>query len=235
MNLRRLGKVLPWVALGVVVAFALVVGSHRPTGPTPLSARVRSIAEGIRCPTCQGETAADSQVYAAQAIRADIAQRLKARQTPGEIRAYLVSRYGAGILESPPVRGLTALVWLLPAVVIPTAAGVLVVGLRRSRSQRDSDPVLSEEDRALVASALGTQTTPPVAPCADVLESEPAERSDAPPASHAPLGEGLSNDPDRRVEDSVHRKPPQGHIDGHHAAEPSSETGGPRQTPDQQS
>jgi cytochrome c-type biogenesis protein CcmH/NrfF len=196
---RRLGKVLPWAALGVVVAFALVVGSHRPAGPTPLAARVRSIAAGIRCPTCQGETAAESQVYAARAIRADIAQRLKARQSPGEIRAYLVSRYGTGILESPPVHGLTALVWYLPVVVIPAAAVVLVVGLRRSRHKRSADSVLSEEDRALVAAALATQPSPPAALRAEIARSQAAERREAPP-TQVPAVESSSGDRDRRAD-----------------------------------
>lgn len=222
MSLRRLGKVLPWVAFAVVVAFALVVGSHRPSGPAPLSARVRSIAEGVRCPTCQGETVADSQVYAARAIRADIAQRLKARQSPGEIRAYLVSRYGTGILESPPVHGLTALVWVLPVVVIPAAGVVLVVGLRRSRSRRAADSVLSDEDRALVAAALETRSSPPVALHREAPESQRADRDEGSPTC-APVGD----EPDSQPHGSVAPGATTAQVRGLHAAEPTPEAGLP--------
>ena len=152
VTLRRLVLTLPWLAVGVVVAVALVIGSQRPSKPGPLDARVLSIAGGIRCPTCQGETAADSQVYAAQAIRADIARRLEARDSPSAIRAYLVSRYGSGILESPPTHGLSVLVWVLPPVAVSAAAVGLVVALRHSRPRRVSS--LAEEDRSLVAVAL---------------------------------------------------------------------------------
>lgn len=148
---RRLTKIAPWAAIVVVAAGALVIGSHRSSPPESITARARTIAEGIRCPTCEGQTVANSTVYAAKAIEADIAQRLGAGESPAQIRAYLVSRYGTSILESPPAHGVTALVWILPAVIVPAAAVALIVGLRGSRPS--ARPV-TEADRALVAAAL---------------------------------------------------------------------------------
>lgn len=136
----------------MVVGAVLFIGAHRSSRPDSLEARVHSIAAGIRCPTCQGETAADSDVPAARAIRADISGRLQTGESPEQIRAYLVSRYGVGILESPPTRGVSALVWVLPIVVVPAGALALIVGFRRARPRPDFS--VTDTDRALVARAL---------------------------------------------------------------------------------
>ena len=170
MNLRRLGKIAPWAAMAVALAVALFIGAHRSARPASLDARVRSIAGGIRCPTCEGQTVANSNVFAAKAIEADIAKRLTAGETPGQIRAYLVSRYGTSILESPPTHGLSGVIWILPIVAVPAAAAALVVGLRRSRSG-PAQPV-TDEDRALVAAHL--QASPAV------IDQEPTETPSGP-------------------------------------------------------
>jgi cytochrome c-type biogenesis protein CcmH len=95
---------------------------------------------------------ADSSASTAVAIRRAVAARVAAGQSDAQIDAFLVSRYGPGILLRPPVRGSTAWLWVLP----PAAAAVAVVGLVSvlwRRRQRPSVAV-SVEDRALVARAL---------------------------------------------------------------------------------
>src|SRR2546430_17022929 len=77
--------------------------------------RVDRIASGLRCPVCQDLSAADSPSPIAQAMREEIARRLRAGQDPGAIRDYFVSRYGAWILLSPRFGGLNVVAWLLPA------------------------------------------------------------------------------------------------------------------------
>lgn len=154
MTRKRILAVAPWLIIAVVVATALLIGAHRSTGPESPTDRARTIAAGVRCPTCQGETAAESPVFAAKAIRSEIADRLDAGQSPAQIRAYLVSRYGPGILESPPTSGISALVWIVPVVVVPLAAIALVVGFRRSPRRHPPKGQVTEADRALVDLAL---------------------------------------------------------------------------------
>lgn len=148
----RLRGVLPWAVVVVGITLALFIGVQPSSRPASFQASVRAIASGIRCPTCQGETVAASEVPAAKAIVADIARRLKGGQTPGQVRAYLVSRYGVSILESPPTGGVSELVWALPVVAVPAAAIMLVLRLRRSRPRSDVPP--SDADRMLVAATL---------------------------------------------------------------------------------
>ncbi|MHB8504107.1 MAG: cytochrome c-type biogenesis protein [Acidimicrobiales bacterium] len=152
MTTRKGLRILPWAALLVVAAAALAVGSQRGGRPPSIAERVNAIAVGIRCPVCGGQNVADSDTYVAQAIKTDIARRLRSGETVAQIRAYLVSRYGTRILESPPATGVNGLVWWVPATVTLAAGIGLFVALRRSRSAPARPP--SAEDRALVDAAL---------------------------------------------------------------------------------
>ncbi|MHB8465291.1 MAG: cytochrome c-type biogenesis protein [Acidimicrobiales bacterium] len=147
---------MSWLALALVIAGAVVIGSRSTPGPASIDERVRTVAAGIRCPTCSGQSAAVSDAPASQAIRAEIARRFEAGQTAQQIQAFLVSRYGPSILLRPPASGVAGLVW-----VIPVAAGIcavfgLAVAFRRWRI-RPGAPV-SDADRAIVAAALAARS-----------------------------------------------------------------------------
>jgi cytochrome c-type biogenesis protein CcmH len=148
----------PWVALVVVVGVALGVGSSH-GGPPPTAAqRAAAIDALVRCPSCDGVSVADSSASTAVAIRHDVAARVRAGQTDGEIESFLVSRYGPDILLRPPVRGWTAWVWVLPPAVLVMAVGGLVTVLWRRRSRAPSS--VSADDRALVQRALAARVQP---------------------------------------------------------------------------
>ena len=124
---------LRWVALAVVVAAGLTVGAVRDGGPRTEAERVESIASEVRCPTCRGLSAAESDAKAAGAIRAEIRDRLRDGYTPDEIRAYLVSRYGGDALLRPAATGVAGLVWALPVAAFVIAVAGLAVALARWR------------------------------------------------------------------------------------------------------
>lgn len=140
-----------WALMAFVLAGALLVGRGS-SGQQSDGQRAHGIATEIRCPTCRGLSAADSDAPAAQAIRDDILRRVQGGQTGGEIRTYLVSRYGAEILLKPERSGVAGLVWILPVVVLVAAVAGMVLAFRRWRS-RPHAPV-SSADRALVDRAL---------------------------------------------------------------------------------
>lgn len=150
--MRRLRRWLPWVALGVVLVVALAIGSVGHHGSTDMQSRVRAIASDIRCPVCSGQSAADSQAPESQALRSIIQQRLQQGQSAGEIKAYIVSLYGEGILLRPETHGLGLLVWVLPVVAFAAAAGGLVYALGRKRRRPHMTP--TDDDRSLVEEAL---------------------------------------------------------------------------------
>jgi len=143
---------VPWVALAIVVGVALGLGASRGgTAPTPTQ-RADAIDAVIRCPSCEGISVADSSASTAVAIRGAVAARVRAGESDAQIYAFLVSRYGPGILLRPPVHGWTEWVWVVPPAALAMAAAGLAVVLRRRRRRR---PVpVSAEDRALVERAL---------------------------------------------------------------------------------
>ena len=143
---------LPWLALAAVLAIALAVGAGRHGGRATPAQRAHRLAGELRCPTCRSLSAAESDAKAARAVRAEIARRVRAGESDGEIRAYFVSRYGRDILLEPEGTGVAALVWVLPVAAVLCALAGLAVAFRRWRVTPGA--AVSDEDRARVEKAL---------------------------------------------------------------------------------
>lgn len=143
----------PWAALLIVVAVALAIGVNRSAGNTSLEARTMHIASEVRCPVCEGQSAAQSQVPASVQIRNVIRQDLQAGQSENEILSSLVKSYGVGILEKPEAQGVGVVVWVVPVIAVIAAVGGLVIAFRRWGG-RMSGEVPDESDRLLVERAL---------------------------------------------------------------------------------
>jgi cytochrome c-type biogenesis protein CcmH len=129
---RVLRRWAPWVLLVLVLGGALVVGVHRSSHPT-LEQRTLSIAGKVRCPVCEGQSAAQSSTPASLEIRQIINQDLRKGESQGQILHSLTQSYGTQILESPPTNGVTLWVWVLPVVVAAGAVIGLVLGFRHWR------------------------------------------------------------------------------------------------------
>lgn len=147
--LRRL---VPWIALVVVVVGALAIGAGRGGGHRDLESHVRHVAAQVKCPTCQGLSAAESDAAASQSIRDEIRKRIQDGQSDGQIKAYLVSRYGKDILLKPEATGVSGLVWALPVVAVVCGAAGLAFAFVRWRSRARA--IATPDDRALVEDAL---------------------------------------------------------------------------------
>lgn len=141
----------PWLVLAALLAGALVVASVGDSGPRTTAERARDVGESIKCPTCQGQSVADSSAPAARAIRTEIARRIEAGETDEQIRDYIAGIYGEENLLTPPSDGVAGLIWFLPVAGLVGAIGGLVVVFRRWRVPEHVD--VSDEDRVLVEQA----------------------------------------------------------------------------------
>ncbi|HEV2043322.1 MAG TPA: cytochrome c-type biogenesis protein, partial [Sphingomicrobium sp.] len=71
-------------------------------------ADARRLMETLRCLFCQGQSIADSDAEMAGDMRALVRQRIVAGETPGEVRRWLIQRYGDYVTYDPPLSPMTA-------------------------------------------------------------------------------------------------------------------------------
>jgi cytochrome c-type biogenesis protein CcmH len=147
---RRLNlTAVNWAAVGLVLVVALAIGARGGSGPPTVDQRVRGITSVIRCPTCRGLSAEQSDAPSAESIRDEVRRRVETGETDAAIKDYLVSRYGEDILLQPRSR----LVWALPIVGVVGAVGGLVLVMRRRRRAIPTGRI-SAADQELVERAL---------------------------------------------------------------------------------
>jgi cytochrome c-type biogenesis protein CcmH len=78
----------------------------------------RDMMDEVRCLVCQGQSIADSDADMAGDMRSHIRRRIAAGETPGQIRSWLVERYGNWVTYDPPLEPLTWPLWAAPLVLL---------------------------------------------------------------------------------------------------------------------
>ena len=94
-------------------------------------AKAAALMQTIRCLVCQGQSIADSDAEMAGDMRAMVRRRIEAGESPGDIRRWLVERYGKWVSYAPPVEPVTWPLWAAPVLLV--AAGLW---LARGRFRR---------------------------------------------------------------------------------------------------
>lgn len=109
----------------------------RPASPSvtaadsALDAQTRAVASTLRCPVCQGESIEDSPSDLARQMRAVVRDRLRSGETPDQVRAYFVSRYGEWILLEPTMTGLNILLYVIPILLVVGGLTLVAFLVRR--------------------------------------------------------------------------------------------------------
>ncbi len=96
-------------------------------------AKAKALMETTRCLVCQGQSIADSDAEMAGDMRALIRRRIESGESPGEIRSWLVQRYGNWVTYDPPVEPVT---WPLVAVPVLLLLGGAWLARKRFRKRR---------------------------------------------------------------------------------------------------
>ena len=159
---RRAGhggrRLAGWLAMLAIVVGALLVGVTDDGGPRTDGERARDLSASIACPTCDGQSVADSDSSAARNVRTFVERRIADGETDGQIRDELAARYGERILLTPGRSGLAGLVWVLPVAVLVAALAGVALAFRRWRGRgvvHASDADRELVDKARSASAEG--------------------------------------------------------------------------------
>jgi cytochrome c-type biogenesis protein CcmH len=139
------------IILGLTFAAPVMAIDATPPLPDPVQqTRYLALIHQLRCLKCQGETVADTQAMFAADIRRQVREMVAAGKSDGEIRLYMVDRYGEIILLKPRWSATGTLLWLTPALFL--LGGIFVAGrIVRSRQkllETDDSPVDDEATRS---------------------------------------------------------------------------------------
>jgi cytochrome c-type biogenesis protein CcmH/NrfF len=152
--LRRQVKRHALVTLAVVAGALCAVqpvsaqGVNAPSRPTvaqtaadsALEARTTAVASTLRCPVCQGESIQDSPSDLARQMRAVVRDKLRAGETPDEVKAYFASKYGEWILLEPTMKGLNIMLYAIPVLLVVGGLGLVAFLVRRWTSPETTTP-----------------------------------------------------------------------------------------------
>ena len=97
--------------------------------------RFHALASELRCVMCQNQSLADSNALIALELRREVLDLMREGRSDGEIKDYLVQRYGEFVLYQPKVEGSTWLLWLGPALLLLVGGGVVAAIVRKRKPQ----------------------------------------------------------------------------------------------------
>ena len=113
--------------------------------------RTAALAQELRCLVCQNQTLADSNAPLAVDLRNQIREQLAAGKSEGEVKDYMVARYGDFVLYRPPFNAATAPLWAGPFLLL---LGGFFLLFRRLRRKPEAPPELSGPERERAAKLL---------------------------------------------------------------------------------
>jgi cytochrome c-type biogenesis protein CcmH len=100
--------------------------SNRPPAPyaykqledPAAEARATGLMQELRCLVCQGQSIHDSDAEMAGDMRHLVRSRIKAGESPEQVRSWLVERYGSWVSYQPRLAGDTLALWIAPLLLL---------------------------------------------------------------------------------------------------------------------
>jgi cytochrome c-type biogenesis protein CcmH len=139
-------------ALASTLLLVAVLGPAVVSAAAPVSEEtVHAVAAQLRCVVCQGLSVADSPSETANQMRGIIRERLAAGDSPEQVKAYFVEKYGLWILLSPPRQGFTLLVWVVPFAALGAGLVLVLLLVRRWSRLPAQVPAGPSPDDAMLA------------------------------------------------------------------------------------
>lgn len=125
---QRVGLV---IALGLALLASLAV-PRVGYADDPLAEKELEVERQLGCPVCTNLplNVCDNQLC--EEMRGIIREKLAAGETPDQVVAYFVSRYGEAVLLEPPRQGFNLAVWYLPILAVVIGAAIVLIFLRQS-------------------------------------------------------------------------------------------------------
>lgn len=102
-----------------------------------LEAEATALMHTLRCLKCQSQSIADSDAPMAGDMRHQVRSRILAGESPSEIRAWLVERYGDYVSYEPEVSSTTWPLFAIPVLLLLIVGAILLRRLGRTRSDEE--------------------------------------------------------------------------------------------------
>ena len=115
-----------------VLVVLLTLLSLTALAQSDLDSKARAVGATLKCPVCNGLALTESPSDFAKSMYAEVRSQVAKGQSPAQIKAFFVEKYGSSVLLEPPFSGVTLLVWLLPIGALALGAWGLVGYLRRA-------------------------------------------------------------------------------------------------------
>jgi cytochrome c-type biogenesis protein CcmH len=107
--------------------------AYRQIEDPALEAKAQALMETLRCLKCQSQSIADSDAPMAGDMRHQVRTRIAAGESPEEVRAWLVERYGDYVSYKPTVSATTWPLFAIPLLLLAVVALILRRRLGRAR------------------------------------------------------------------------------------------------------
>jgi cytochrome c-type biogenesis protein CcmH len=151
------------MTIGCMRAFAIasalmatIAGAQTPADPA-FEARLKRLETELRCLVCQNQTLADSNAPLAEDLRREVRELAASGKSDGEVKQYLVARYGDFVLYKPPLQVNTWLLWLGPFALLIGGGAVWYAIVRRRKPGYDDDLPWGPDEKADDAIAKARQ------------------------------------------------------------------------------
>lgn len=102
--------------------------------PDPAKERqAAALMDTIRCVVCQGQPVSGSEADLAGDMRRIIRERIAAGESPDQVRAWLVGKYGDWVSFKPVLKAATLPLWLLPLLALAVGLSLVLRRLKLGR------------------------------------------------------------------------------------------------------
>ena len=148
-------------ALLAALSLGAAAQSSEIANPDPKTeARLKDLAQELRCLVCQNQTIADSNAPLAVDLRQQIRGQIAQGRSDGQILDYMVERYGDFVLYRPPLKATTLLLWAGPFALVVLGVVVFLVVLRRRKACPGRGAPLPPQERARIEAMLNDAQMP---------------------------------------------------------------------------
>ena len=134
-------------AIAAVFCMAAAADPSERLADPDQEARARHIFEQVRCLVCQNESIDDSQAELARDLRHIIREQVHAGRSDGDVKRFLVERYGEFVLLKPSFSLGNAALWGGPFLVVILGVLLLFARLRRRIPEPETELDAADTER----------------------------------------------------------------------------------------